>query len=694
VRHVLAIDGGGVRGVLPASFLATVEEQIDGNVVDYFDLIVGTSTGGIIALGLGAGLSPAEIRDFYLERGARIFSGISWLRKARHVATAKYDQQQLRTELNEILGERKLGESRTRLVIPSMDVNSGKVHLWKTAHNERFVQDYTARMVDVAMATSAAPTYFQAFLTDAGVPLIDGGVFANNPAGLAAVEAVGVLGWPRDEVAILSLGCGAEALDIRTRGWWRSGLVGLAPKLSSVFLTAQSDASCGMAIKCVIASRASKPSKITYRTPGDVNQHIQDFRTDPRFRIAVSVDQIATGTDIRPIECLVFMRMVRSRSLFEQMKGRGVRRIDPDDLQAVTSDNRDKDHFVIVDCVGITDEDRAWAETKPLDREPAVPLKSLLQRVAEGSRKAETLTTVASRLTRLHHKLADEQHEELKEKTGGKTLIAIATELLQATDKDNLVQLARDRAALKEDETPTDEQVAEVADELIAEAVKPLLVADVRRTIEDLQVKSEQVLDIISRDKVLRAEFVDTGEAARAVQTFKEFIDQHHDEYVALKFYFERPYDHRPSLEDIKKLAEAIKSPPANLTPAKLWAAYQRVESSKVRGSGGQVLTDIVSLIRFAVGADNELVPHEEVVKLRFDLWLQEQQQGGQQFTPEQLRWLEMIRDHIATSLSIEPDDFDLEPFSQEGGLVAAYEVFGEKLNPILDELNEELAAV
>jgi type I restriction enzyme R subunit len=434
--------------------------------------------------------------------------------------------------------------------------------------------------------------------------------------------------------------------------------------------------------------------KITYRTPGDVNQHIQDFRTDPRFRIAVSVDQIATGTDIRPIECLVFMRMVRSRSLFEQMKGRGVRRIDPDDLQAVTSDNRDKDHFVIVDCVGITDEDRAWAETKPLDREPAVPLKSLLQRVAEGSRKAETLTTVASRLTRLHHKLADEQHEELKEKTGGKTLIAIATELLQATDKDNLVQLARDRAALKEDETPTDEQVAEVADELIAEAVKPLLVADVRRTIEDLQVKSEQVLDIISRDKVLRAEFVDTGEAARAVQTFKEFIDQHHDEYVALKFYFERPYDHRPSLEDIKKLAEAIKSPPANLTPAKLWAAYQRVESSKVRGSGGQVLTDIVSLIRFAVGADNELVPHEEVVKLRFDLWLQEQQQGGQQFTPEQLRWLEMIRDHIATSLSIEPDDFDLEPFSQEGGLVAAYEVFGEKLNPILDELNEELAAV
>lgn len=247
MKRVLAIDGGGVRGVLPAAFLATVEEQVDGNVVEYFDLVVGTSTGGIIALGLGAGLSAAEIRDFYLERGPRIFSGISWLRKARHLATAKYDHQQLRTELEDIFGERKLGESKTRLVIPSMDVNSGKVHLWKTAHNERFVQDYMARMVDVAMATAAAPTYFQAFLTDAGTPLVDGGVFANNPAGLAAVEAVGVLGWPRDEIAILSLGCGAEALDIRTRGWWRSGIVGLAPKMSAVFMAAQSDASCGTA---------------------------------------------------------------------------------------------------------------------------------------------------------------------------------------------------------------------------------------------------------------------------------------------------------------------------------------------------------------------------------------------------------------------------------------------------------------
>ncbi|MEA2369943.1 MAG: hypothetical protein QOH12_337 [Solirubrobacteraceae bacterium] len=247
MRRVLAIDGGGVKGVVAASFLATLEEHLDWRIVEYFDLIVGTSTGGIIALGLAAGLPPAEIRNFYLTRGPTIFEGNRFARGARQWATAKYNQAQLKTELQDVLGDRRLGDSATRLVIPSMDVNSGRVHLWKTAHNTRFVQDYKHLMVDVAMATSAAPTYFKAYLTDAGAPLIDGGVFANNPAGLAAVEAVGVLSWPREDIAILSLGCGEEALDVRTAGWWRSGILGVARSMSAVFVTAQSDASCGAA---------------------------------------------------------------------------------------------------------------------------------------------------------------------------------------------------------------------------------------------------------------------------------------------------------------------------------------------------------------------------------------------------------------------------------------------------------------
>lgn len=288
---MLSIDGGGVRGVLPASFLAAVEQQIQGDLVDYFDLVVGTSTGGIVALGLGAGLSAAEVRDFYLERGPRIFTG-SRLRKARQWATAKYDPEQLRQELEDVLGQRRIGESKTRLVIPSMDVDSGRVRLWKTAHHPRLAQDYAHLMVEAAMATSAAPTFFRAHLTQEGVPLVDGGVFANNPAGLAAVEAVGVLNWPRDEIAILSLGCGAEALDVRTRGWWRSGILGVAPKLSAVFLAAQSDASSGMATH-LLADR-TKFVRISPMLPGgryglDVTGELQSLSargaTEARHRL-------------------------------------------------------------------------------------------------------------------------------------------------------------------------------------------------------------------------------------------------------------------------------------------------------------------------------------------------------------------------------------------------------------------------
>jgi uncharacterized protein len=246
MRRVLTIDGGGVRGVLPASFLATVEELLRRSPANYFDLIVGTSTGGIIALGLGAGLSARQIRDFYIDRGPHIFRGQRHLRALRQVFVAKYNPLSLKNELEKVFGDRRIGESRTRLVIPSMDLTTGKVRLWKTAHNERFIQDYKCRMVDAAMATSSAPTYFKAVVGETGTSIVDGGVFANNPAALGAVEAIGVLGWPRDEVAILSLGCGTEPLDVRP-SVLRSGIAGLGLKITSIFITAQSDSSTGMA---------------------------------------------------------------------------------------------------------------------------------------------------------------------------------------------------------------------------------------------------------------------------------------------------------------------------------------------------------------------------------------------------------------------------------------------------------------
>jgi type I restriction enzyme R subunit len=431
--------------------------------------------------------------------------------------------------------------------------------------------------------------------------------------------------------------------------------------------------------------------KVTYRAEQSSQELIRQFRNDPVFRIAVSVDQIATGTDIRPVECLLFMRMVGSRSLFEQMKGRGVRRINPDELQAVTPDARIKDHFVIVDAVGITDEERAWADSRPLDREPGVSLKTLLQRVAEGVESDELLSTVGSRLLRLDKRLSAEQREEIAELLpAGADLAQLAGELILASDPAHQRQTAA--ASVTEDRHPTDKEIEQARQQLVDAALAPLADPKVRQRLLDIQVQTQQVIDLATQDQVLFAGFTDAGQAEDAVQTFEQFLAEHRDEYVAISAYFEQPRRRRLSLLDIRQLARAIEAPPVDLTAKKLWKAYETLDASKVRGEGGRVLTDIVSLVRYALKDDQQLVPHQDVVRIRFDLWMPEQQSSGRMFSPEQQRWLEMVRDHIATSMSIEPDDFDLDPFAQEGGLDGAYTVFGEQLTPLLDELNTSLA--
>ena len=141
-RRILAIDGGGIMGVFPASFLATVEDSIGDNIANYFDLIVGTSTGGIIALGLGLGLSAQEILAFYEKSGPRIFRGNRWLRWLRWLGISKYSKVPLKEALDACFGEKKLGDSKKRLVIPSLDLESGKVYIYKTAHHCRLETDY------------------------------------------------------------------------------------------------------------------------------------------------------------------------------------------------------------------------------------------------------------------------------------------------------------------------------------------------------------------------------------------------------------------------------------------------------------------------------------------------------------------------------------------------------------------------
>ena len=179
------------------------------------------------------------------------------------------------------------------------------------------------------------------------------------------------------------------------------------------------------------------------------------------------------------------------------------------------------------------------------------------------------------------------------------------------------------------------------------------------------------------------------------MDTFKTFINENKDELTALQIIYSKPYGKRHlTYEEIKQLADAIKKPPYQLTPDLLWQAYEQLEKSKVRRAGPQkLLTDIISLVRFAIGECDVLEPFAEIVNDRFEYWLSIQEKSGRTFTPEQTEWLKMIKDHIATSLSIEMDDFELAPFYEKGGAIKAYQIFGQELDNVLEELNEALEA-
>lgn len=245
-RRILSIDGGGIKGVFPAAFLADIEETLPEPIHSYFDLIVGTSTGGIIALGLGLGFKASEILDFYRNYGPQIFGGNRFVLTLKQALWRKYSHEKLRRALEETFDDRLIGHAKTRLVIPSMNIDTGEVHLFKTAHHERFERDYKVRAVEAALATASAPTYFPLFKTSSDFPLVDGGLWANNPLVLAVVEAVGVLGWPRDRLKVLSIGCTDEPFDVgRLRklnvGWlW-------AARTVDAFMRGQSSGSLGAA---------------------------------------------------------------------------------------------------------------------------------------------------------------------------------------------------------------------------------------------------------------------------------------------------------------------------------------------------------------------------------------------------------------------------------------------------------------
>jgi patatin-like phospholipase/acyl hydrolase len=247
MKRILTIDGGGAKGIFPASFLATIEDCINDKISNYFDLIAGTSTGGIIALGLGLGFSAKEILEFYEKLVPTIFKGNRFLRTIRWLGCSKYSQKPLKQSLESKFGDKKLGESTKRLIIPSMNLENGEVHLYKTSHHPRFERDFKEKVTRIALATAAAPTYFPTARSQAGTPLIDGGMWANDPTGLAVVEAIGVLGWLREDLRILSLGCTTEPLDIKRGRQKALGAGYWGVRIADVFMKAQSFGTQGTA---------------------------------------------------------------------------------------------------------------------------------------------------------------------------------------------------------------------------------------------------------------------------------------------------------------------------------------------------------------------------------------------------------------------------------------------------------------
>ena len=433
--------------------------------------------------------------------------------------------------------------------------------------------------------------------------------------------------------------------------------------------------------------------KITYRS-GDVGHRpeelLQQFRSSYNPRIAVTVDLIATGTDVKPIECVVFMRRVRSRNYFEQMKGRGVRVIDPNDLRAVTPDATVKDRFVLVDAVGVTDDD--LHDTVPLERQRHESFDKLLTRISLGSIDEAVVSSVASRLARLDQRMTAEDRAEVGA-VAGMSLSALARQLVESLDPDRHIEAAAEAAGTDD---PTVEQVAAAREQIVRAALQPLAGnPQLRETLIEVRRSYEQMIDSASVDTVISGEFsVDaTDRARRQTESFRKFIDENRDQITALQVLYDQPRGGGLTYADIRELANAIARPPHRWSTEDLWGAYETLDASKVRGSGHCVNTDLVSLVRYAIGLADELVAYPDLVNERFESWLQQQRNAGRELSDDQIAYLRLIRDHLATSLTIAPPDLQSPPFSTHGGLGRARQLFGAELTPLIDELIETLVA-
>lgn len=428
--------------------------------------------------------------------------------------------------------------------------------------------------------------------------------------------------------------------------------------------------------------------KITYSAENPESV-LSSFRNSYNPRIAVTVDMIATGTDVKPIECLIFMRDVRSKNYFEQMKGRGTRVLSKDDLQKVTpSATENKDHFVIVDAVGVTKSKKS--DTRPLERKPTVSMKELMMNVALGAKDEDTLTSLANRVIRLNSQMSPAERKQFETKVGIPAG-TVAENLLNAFDEDVIFAAAQRASGAPE---PTQEQLQEAKTELVKAAVAPFHDPDVRDYIENVRRSHNQIIDNVNIDTVLFSGYDVQQEenVNRILKTFRTFIEENKDEIIALRILYNEAYKDRPmAIERLKALYEKLKS--GGITVERLWDCYAIKRPDKVKRGTMAQLADLISIIRFEMGYADNLAPFADKVNYNFMQWTLRRNAGAIHFTEEQMEWLRLIKDHIASSLSILPEDLDLTPFDRKGGLLGFYNAFGDRYEQILQEMNVELVA-
>lgn len=422
--------------------------------------------------------------------------------------------------------------------------------------------------------------------------------------------------------------------------------------------------------------------KITYnigkQSPKEL---INEFKTSPKFRIAVTVDMIATGTDIKPLEVLIFMRDVKSQLYYEQMLGRGVRTIHNDSLKEVTPNAHTKNRFFLIDAIGVTQSFKNISSA-PLERKKGVSLKKLLELVAQGANDEDIVSSLAIRLSQIALNATPQDNEQVKNLSAtddkkGKDLRELARALQESIDNDFC-------------ESKSQDECEKARDNALLPFNEPLL----RQKLLDLASKCFIYIDETNPDEVLVSEFSD--EAAKGqIATFKAFIHAHKDELDALSIIYHQSYQNRKLTRAlIDKLYERLKL--AGLHIEGLWNAYALTRNSaqtkpvKPLKSTQIKLTNLIQLVRFELGFDDELRDFASVANSRFELFKGRQIKKGIEFSPAQLEFLSQIKDYIIANAYLANDD--LQGFNDAcgdtNGIFVAKALFGEHFAPLLDELN------